>query len=167
MNIQRPLALLGLVLAAAPALAAETRVDVPAPFAASAIIADNIKSECSIGNTLVQSLQAKAGGFGQTVVPGATGAGSGAGRSLQLEIVEAQSAGNAFSGHFKSAAVRGVLFENGQQVATVTARRVSRGGAFAGFKGSCQVLDRTVNRIGEDLAQWLANPTDNAKLGDF
>lgn len=167
MNIQRPLALIGLVLAAAPVFAAETRVDVPVPLSASAIIAENIKTECSIGTVLAQSLQAKAGGFGQTVVAGNTGADSGAGRSLQLEIVEAQSAGNAFIGHFKSTAVRGVLFEDGHQVASVTARRISRGGAFAGFKGSCQVLDRTVSRIGEDLAQWLATPTDNARLGDF
>ena len=161
-----PLALAGLVMAA-PALADETRIELPVPFSTTAIIADNIKSECSIGTTLAQALQAKAGAHGQRVVVGAAGADSGAGRSLQLEIVEAQSAGNAFSGHFKSTAVRGVLFEDGRQVASVTARRVSRGGAFAGFKGSCQVLDRTVNRIGDDLAQWLAAPADNARLGDF
>lgn len=161
-----PLALAGLVLAA-PALADETRIELPVPFASAAIIADNIKTECSIGTTLAQALQAKAGTHGQRVVVGTAGADSGAGRSLQLEIVEAQSAGNAFSGHFKSTAVRGVLFEDGRRVASVTARRVSRGGAFAGFKGSCQVLDRTVNRIGDDLAQWLAAPADNARLGDF
>jgi hypothetical protein len=49
----------------------------------------------------------------------------------------------------------------------VTARRVSRGGAFGGFKGSCDVLERVVTAIGNDLAEWLANPTDEAKLGDF
>ncbi len=35
------------------------------------------------------------------------------------------------------------------------------------FAGSCQVLDRTVEVIGSDLAEWLADPKDNARLGDF
>ena len=101
------------------------------------------------------------------MVAGVVGADSGPGRSFALEFVEAQSAGNAFTGHFKSAAVRGVLFEDGAQVATVTARRTTRGGAFGGFKGSCQVLDRTAEKMGEDLAEWLAAPADKARLGDF
>ena len=63
--------------------------------------------------------------------------------------------------------VRGVLTQDGQNVATVTARRVSRGGAFGGFKGSCDVLERVVTVVGSDVAEWLAKPTDEAKLGDF
>ncbi|WP_414612629.1 hypothetical protein [Stenotrophomonas pavanii] len=167
MKLLLPLALAGLATIAVPAAAADIRTAQPVPFADSAIIADAIRNECSIGTTLAQSLSAHATRRGNTVVPGPVGAESGNGRSLKLELVEAQSAGNAFVGHFKSAAVRGVLFEDGHQVATVTARRVSRGGAFGGFKGSCAVLDRTVSAIGEDLAGWLAAPTDNARLGDF
>lgn len=167
MKLLLPLALAGLATFVLPAAAAEIRVVQPVPFNESAIISEAIKSECSIGATLAQSLAANASRRGNTIVSGPVGADSGSGRSLQLELVEAQSAGNAFTGHFKSAAVRGVLFEDGHQVATVTARRISRGGAFAGFKGSCTVLDRTVNAIGEDLAGWLAAPVDNARLGDF
>lgn len=157
----------GLALSAQSALAVEVRVIDPVPFSESAIIVDNIKEECSIGTTLSRSLASHATEHGVQVVVGPVGADSGEGRSFQLELVEAQSAGNAFVGHFKSAAARGVLFENGAKVATVTARRNSRGGAFGGFKGSCAVLDRTVEAIGEDLAEWLAAPEDNARLGDF
>jgi len=128
---------------------------------------DAIKTECTISDTLLSALGESAARSGTTVVAGPVGADSGAGRSLQLEFVEAQSAGNAFIGHFKSAAVRGVLFEDGRQVATVLARRTTRGGALAGFKGSCTVLDRAARVIGEDLAAWLAAPTDKARLGDF
>lgn len=167
MKLLLPLALAGLATIAVPAVAAEIRTAQPVPFAESAIIADAIRNECSIGTTLAQSLASHATRHGNTVVSGPVGADSGNGRSLKLELVEAQSAGNAFVGHFKSAAVRGVLFEDGHQIATVTARRVSRGGAFGGFKGSCAVLDRTVSAIGEDLAGWLAAPADNARLGDF
>ena len=157
----------GITLSAQTAHAAEIRVNDPVPFSESAIIADNIKAECTISATLLQALASNAAKHGNTTIAGAVGADSGAGRSFKLEFVEAQSAGNAFTGHFKSAAVRGVLFEDGAQVAAVTARRTTRGGAFAGFKGSCQVLDRTAEKMGEDLAEWLAAPADNARLGDF
>ncbi|MDV3469096.1 hypothetical protein RZA67_10195 [Stenotrophomonas sp. C3(2023)] len=161
-----PLALLGLVLAA-PACAADIRVNQPVPYAENAIIAEAIKAECGIGTTLSVELATKANALGNTLIEGAVGADSGAGRSLKLEFVEAQSAGNAFIGHFKSAAVRGELYEDGTRVATVTARRISRGGALGGFKGSCAVLDRVVTAIAGDLATWLAAPTDSARLGDF
>ena len=160
---------LGFCLAtiAPTAFAAELRTNHPVPFSESAIIADAIKEECTISDTLLASLTEGSRKQGTTVVAGPVGADSGAGRSLQLEFVEAQSAGNAFIGHFKSAAVRGVLFEDGRQVATVMARRITRGGALAGFKGSCTVLDRTARVMGEDLAAWLAAPVDKARLGDF
>ncbi len=167
MTYMRGVCVAGLVLAALPASAADIRVVDPVPFSESAIIADNIKAECAVGTTLARALAANAGRHGNTLVVGAVGAGSGAGRSFKLEFVEAQSAGNAFTGHFKSAAVRGVLFEDGAQLAAVTARRITRGGVFGGFKGSCQVLDRTAEAMAEDLAGWLAAPVDNARLGDF
>ncbi|NIJ69632.1 hypothetical protein [Xanthomonas sp. 60] len=161
------LAIAGLAVLAPAAFAADIRTSHPVPFAESAIVADAIKTECTISDTLLSALGESAARSGTTVVAGPVGADSGAGRSLQLEFVEAQSAGNAFIGHFKSAAVRGVLFEDGRQVATVLARRTTRGGALAGFKGSCTVLDRAARVIGEDLAAWLAAPTDKARLGDF
>lgn len=156
-----------LLCCATPALAADIHVQDPVPFAESSYIADNIKAECRIGAQLASALGKDAARHGNTIVFDSAPLATARGRVLQLELVEAQSAGNAFSGHFKSATARGVLFQDGQKVAAVTARRTSRGGAFAGFKGSCDVLERTVNAIGSDLAQWLANPVDGAKLGDL
>ncbi|ROP79769.1 hypothetical protein EDF74_0831 [Stenotrophomonas rhizophila] len=160
-------AVAALLCCATPVMAAEIHVQDPVPFNESAIIAENIKAECRMGAQLATALGKSAPAHGNTIVFGSDPVNTGSGHALKLELVEAQSAGNAFTGHFKSAAVRGVLFENGQQVATVTARRVSRGGAFAGFKGSCDVLERTVNAIGNDLAIWLAKPVDGARLGDL
>lgn len=156
-----------LLCCATPAMAAEIHVQDPVPFSESSIIADNIKAECRMGAQLATALGSNAPAHGNTIVFSAEPVNTAHGRALALELVEAQSAGNAFSGHFKSAAVRGVLYQDGQKVATVTARRTSRGGAFAGFKGSCDVLERTVNAIGSDLATWLANPVDGARLGDI
>ncbi|WP_313343878.1 hypothetical protein [Stenotrophomonas sp.] len=154
-----------LLCCASPAFAATVHVQDPVPFSDSAYIADNIKTECRMGAQLATALGASAGKFGNTIAFGTEPVEQG--RVLKLELVEAQSAGNAFTGHFKSATVRGVLLDDGQKVAIVTARRTSRGGAFAGFKGSCDVLERVVTAIGGDLAEWLGNPVDNAKLGDL
>ncbi len=75
--------------------------------------------------------------------------------------------GNAFIGHQKYSASRGTLFENGEKIASFEARRQSMGGAFAGYKGSCSVLGRTVKAMGKDIAQWLKEPIDKAMLGDM
>lgn len=154
-----------LLCCATPAMADTIHVQDPIPFSDAAYIADNVKAECRMGAQLATSLGANAGKFGNTIAFDA--AAGEQGRVLKVEIVEAQSAGNAFTGHLKSATVRGALFDNGQKVATVTARRMSRGGAMGGFKGSCDVLERVVTAIGSDLAEWLGNPVDNAKLGDL
>ncbi|MFI8717780.1 hypothetical protein ACIGHF_07820 [Stenotrophomonas sp. NPDC077464] len=153
-----------LLCCATPAMAATIHVQDPIPFSEASYIADNIKAECPMGAQLATALGANAGKFGNTI---AFDASADQGRVLKLEIVEAQSAGNAFTGHMKSATVRGALFDNGQKIASVTARRMSRGGAMGGFKGSCDVLERVVTAIGGDLAEWLGNPVDNAKLGDL
>jgi hypothetical protein len=154
-----------LLCCATPAMADTVHVQDPIPFSEASYIADNIKAECPMGAQLATALGANAGKFGNTIAFDAVPAEQG--RVLKIEIVEAQSAGNAFIGHMKSATVRGALFDNGQKVAAVTARRLSRGGAMGGFKGSCDVLERVVTAIGSDLAEWLGNPVDNAKLGDL
>lgn len=86
---------------------------------------------------------------------------------LQVEIVDAVSMGNAFIGHQKYARIEGTLYEDGRKVASFKGRRNSMGGAFAGYKGSCSVLGRTMKALGKDVADWLKNPTDGARLGDM
>ena len=85
---------------------------------------------------------------------------------LQLEIASATSGGNAFMGHYKAVTVTGKLFQNGKEAGNFVVTRKSGGGAFGGFKGSCAVLGRCAETIGKDIAKWLAEPTENAKLGD-
>jgi hypothetical protein len=133
----------------------------PVPFAADNEISDAIKNECTIGTQLADFVQEHSDVPVEFTTEPAT-----SGRVLQLEIVDAVSMGNAFIGHQKFTKVKGTLFEDGIKVAGFKARRNSMGGAFAGFKGSCSVLGRTVNAIGEDIAGWLAAPKDGATLGD-
>lgn len=144
------------------AVAEPIRLQRPVPYAEDNDISDAIKTECRIGEQLADFIKEYS-----PVPVELTDAAPGAdGRVLQLEIVDAVSMGNAFLGHQKFTKVRGTLLENGVEVASFKARRNSMGGAFAGFKGSCSVLGRTVEAMGEDIGEWLAAPKDGANLGD-
>lgn len=147
----------------AMALAQGVVVQRPVPYAEDNDVSDNIKGECRIGEQLADFVKQYSGGTVQ-VQDGPVDTSSG--RVLQMEIVDAVSMGNAWMGHQKFTKVRGTLWENGAKVASFKARRNSMGGAFAGFKGSCSVLGRTVEAIGEDVALWLKAPVDGATLGD-
>lgn len=154
------------LLFAAQASAQALQVQRPVPYSEDGDIADNIKQECKINEQLADFIleYAKKNGIEVTFTGGPVD--TAAGRALDVRITNAISMGNAFMGHQKGTTVAGTLYENGQKVASFKARRHSMGGAFAGYKGSCSVLGRTVKAIGEDIAGWLKAPTDGAKLGD-
>lgn len=152
-----------LLLGSAAVSAQSVQLQKPVPYAEDNDISDAIKTECKIGEQLADFVKANA------KVPVELTAGKpdvASGRVLQLEITDAVSMGNAWMGHQKFTKVRGTLFDDGQKVASFKARRNSMGGAFAGFKGSCSVLGRTVEALGEDIGAWLSNPVDGAALGD-
>lgn len=158
------------LMASASALSVAEPVTVQAsiPYAENSKIAQNIRNECTkLGPQLAQFTQqfGKKTGVEVTLVDSLNTAQSG--RVLHIEITEAVSMGNAFMGHHKYSAAHGTLFENGKKVASFEARRQSMGGAFAGYKGSCSVLGRTVKAMGKDIATWLKQPNDNALLGDL
>lgn len=138
------------------------------PYSADSKIAKNIRNECTkLGSQFAQFTQQFGKKFEVDVQLADTIDTAAKGRVLQMEITEAVSMGNAFMGHQKYAAAKGTLYEDGKKVASFEARRQSMGGAFAGYKGSCSVLGRTVKAMGKDVAQWLKAPTDEAALGDM
>ncbi|WP_314103516.1 hypothetical protein [uncultured Stenotrophomonas sp.] len=157
-------ALAALLCCATPVMAATVQVQDPVPFSEEAYIPRYIMSECQMGQQLARALAERAGEFGNTVQLQAEPGGQG--RVLKLEFIEANGKGNMFLGFGKSATVRGELYEDGRRLAGVTARRSSGLVSSGGNKGSCEALERIVTAIGGDLAQWLADPVDNVRLGD-
>jgi len=139
----------------------------PVPYADSAIIAGKIKRECTIDVQLADAIKKSAAEGGREVVFVPSPLTGAQGEVLKLEITDAVSEGNAWMGHHKSVTVRGALLRDGTQVAGFVGRRDSRGGFMGPYKGSCSVLERTVDAIGEDVAGWLAAPQDGATLGDL
>jgi hypothetical protein len=136
------------------------------PYWEGNTVANNIKQECPINRQLADFIKQYSAESGLDVRGTNDLDTGGAGNVLKIEITSAISEGNAFIGHRKSTTIRGQLYDNGNLLATFTGARISGGGAWAGFKGSCSVLGRTVEVLGKDVAAWLTQPTDNAHLGD-
>jgi len=136
------------------------------PYSPGNAIANNIKNECVLDQQLADFIKESAAESGLELRGVDVIDTNGPGNILKLEITHAVSSGNAFIGHRKYTAIRGELFDNGKLLASFTGARNSGGGAFAGFKGSCAVLGRTVKALGNDIATWLKQPSNNAHLGD-
>lgn len=139
----------------------------PVPFADSALIAAKIKAECVIQTQLADYIAEYAREKNITVTFADSTNADAEGQVLDIKITDAVSDGNPFIGHRKSTTVTGTLYRNGEVIGNFNARRNSMGGAFAGYKGSCSVLGRTVKVLGQDIAGWLAAPTKDAMLGDL
>lgn len=153
---------------ACSALAQPVKMVSVVPYAENSEIQKKVRNECTkLGSQLSEFTQQFGKEFGVEVELVDAINTQGEGRVLYVEISDAVSMGNAFMGHQKYTSVRGTLYENGKKVADFRGRRNSMGGAFAGYKGSCSVLGRTVKVLGKDIAGWLKSPEDKAELGDY
>ncbi|MGD8784227.1 MAG: hypothetical protein PVG75_07300 [Thioalkalispiraceae bacterium] len=132
------------------------------PYAEDGSIPGNIRSECNLNTSLPNFMLAAAGNIKTTEKLTKNSSG----KVLVMEITNARSWGNAFIGHSKAATVKGTLYDKGKKVASFTARRVSGGGFWGGFKSSCSVLNRIMKVVASDIINWLSSPVDAARLGD-
>lgn len=161
-------AALGVALAAllltgnvAPASSTGIEVARSIPFSEGSGASQKVVDECQLQTRVPQFLSQYADGV-QLV----EGKPDPAGRVLELRISHVQAAGGgAFSGP-KMVTVEGRLTENGKPVARFTAKRYSGGGVFGAYKGTCSIVARCAKAIGKDIAGWLRNPQDGARLGD-
>ena len=118
------------------------------------LIAPNIRKECvDLGKQFSDSTQKQLTKRKWNVTR--SDETSESGYALELVIVNAVSAGNAFTGHKKSVSIEAKLFKDGELLDTYEGVRDSGGGFGAGFKSSCDVLQRCVNTLGKDVSKWL------------
>ena len=87
---------------------------------------------------------------------------------LKVKIVEVMGgSGGAWSGG-KFVSISGTLQKNGKILGDFKARRISGGGVFGGYKGTCSIMGRCVRTLGKDVAEWLQHhPAKNDVLGDY
>ncbi len=133
------------------------------PYAEDAIVRSAVREECRLETRVAEYIVAASGGAVSTVDKLT---GNGRASVLEVEIADATESGNAFAGRHKSLTLQGELRENGKVVGSFRARRSTMGGVFGGYRSNCSFLARCAKTLGQDVAQWLRNPTMNAKLGD-
>jgi hypothetical protein len=145
-----------LLLPATACFAVENSVSLPdnVPYYDKTIIQANVLNECTalgsdLSTHIAEALQQKGVTANRVAQLDAS-----QGTTLEVQIVNLISAGNAYFGHRKNMSVRAKIVKDGQTVGENTFTRDSMGGAFGGFKGSCSVLDRVATTLGKDIAAW-------------
>ena len=142
----------------AAAAAAVIYINSRSDFAENAMIADNVRAECTEVGTVLSNAVVKYGAEqGLAVNAAADVTPASADKVVKVSILGMFSGGSAFIGHRKSATVRAELYQDGALVSSKDFTRNSGGGFMGGFKGSCDVLEHTVNTLGNDVAKWLNN----------
>jgi len=135
-----------------------------APYANNSRIASNIKAECTINKQLIDFIVQYSAENGMNVV--VKNNISPKDIELKIQIDDAVSLGGAWRGHNKYTVISGKIIKGKKVYYSFDAGRLSGGGFWGGYKSSCSVLGRTVDTLGKDVAIWLTNPYDGAKLGD-
>lgn len=82
------------------------------------------------------------------------------GKYLTIEITQVRAKGGGVITGPKHLVVRGVLFENGKEIADFEGERASMGAA-----STCAALDKAEKALGTDIARWLERPHPHDRLG--
>ncbi len=143
-------------------------------FKDDAYIRDAVKKECDLIGKLTQFIVDNASTqYAQIITDSTTMPTNAQVLTIDIEKVESGSGGWAGRGGMfggkggRMVGIKGELTQQGKKLGDFKGLRYSGGGAFGGFKGTCAVLGRCVRTLGKDVADWLANPTSKASLGDF
>ena len=133
------------------------------PFAEDSEVSDDVREECKFATQLPQYIKKEAKRK-VDVELSADPLENAEGKVLFLETTNVYApGGGGFSGS-KSAIVSGELKEDGEVIGSITARRHTLIGMMP---GTCSMMKRIAKKLGEDIAVWLAEPTMDARVGDF
>lgn len=139
----------------------------PIPFAASAEVRQAVRDECQLQEKLAGFIQQFAAEQDIAVNTSSEPTSAIDGRVLSVAITNVYApAGGAYSGG-KAVTIEAELTENGRAIGDLTARRISGGGAFAVFKGTCDILGRDVETLGADTARFLQSPGPDMRMGNL
>jgi hypothetical protein len=130
-------------------------VQVPAVYDSAAPVTDSVRRECGIesliGNHVFMQVSAS---FPKSLQVQTPGKGDRE-KYLMLTVLAVQGVGGGAWSGGKSITIRADLLQEGKTVSTKVLSRGSRGGAFGGFSGTCQIMERIAGALGRDTAAWL------------
>ncbi len=139
----------------------------PIEFASRVEVRDAVLEECRLQEKLQQFITEFSAARNITIEPSNGPVDGTSGKVLVVEITDVYApGGGAFSGG-KAVTIEGELTEGGASLGTLRARRISGGGAFAAFKGTCDILGRDVQTLGDDISRFLTDPGENVRMGNL
>jgi hypothetical protein len=154
--------LLAAVLGApAPAAAADEKVRVlyETPLSAVADIPSAVRNECrEVGRELPNAISRDNRNVVLVKTPKELTAKRG--KYLSVEITQVRAKGGGVITGPKHLVVRGVLYENGKEIADFEGERASMGAA-----STCAALEKAEKALGTDIARWLERPHPHDRLG--
>lgn len=137
-----------------------------APFEKGLKVPDAVRDKCELETKVVEFVESFARDDFDAISMVESVSTNTQGRTLAMKITDLSGAGGgAWSGP-KHLTLDGTLWRDGKIVGTFTANRVTGGGAWGGYKGTCSLLCRCAKTLGKDVAGWLKSPSMNARLGD-
>ncbi|MFW5969068.1 MAG: hypothetical protein ACOCP9_00360 [Halofilum sp. (in: g-proteobacteria)] len=147
--------------------AQEVTLKTPIEFSDRAEVRDAVLDECRLPEKLQQFITEFSAARNITIEPSDGSVDGTSGKVLVVEITDVHApGGGAYSGG-KAVTIEGELTENGESLGSLRARRISGGGAFAAFKGTCDILGRDVQTLGQDISKFLTDPGENVRMGNL
>jgi hypothetical protein len=155
------LSLLAPTIAPTPAGAAadSIRVLFETPLSNAADIPPAVRNECrQIGRELPNAIVRSSRNVVLVKTPRELTAKRG--KYLAVEITQVRAKGGGVITGPKHLVVRGVLYENGKEIADFEGERASMGAA-----STCASLEKAEKALGTDIARWLERPHPHDRLG--
>lgn len=139
----------------------------PIEFENRGEVRDAVLEECRLQEKLQQFITEYSAARNITIEPSNGPVDGASGKVLVIRITDVYApGGGAYSGG-KAVTIEGELTEGGAALGSLRARRISGGGAFAAFKGTCDILGRDVQTLGEDVSRFLTDPGENVRMGNL
>jgi hypothetical protein len=136
-------------------------------FSEDADVREAVREECQIQTQVPEFLKRFGREYGVKVTLVDSLEKANTDQTIEMEITRVHAPGGGGWSGAKSVTVKAKVYENGSLVGDATATRHSSGGMFAGYKGTCAIVGRCAEAIGQDLARWLQDPSKDARLGDL
>jgi hypothetical protein len=135
-------------------------------FSQDATVPAAVKKECNILQKLSNNIQTDAATQYTTVLGGLALAPADA-DVLTIEIVNLYgSDGGGWTG-VKAVMIQGTLTKKGEGDYNFKALRASNDIGMGMFMSTCAMLGHSLKTLSKDVADWLTQPSNNAKLGDM
>jgi hypothetical protein len=143
----KKLVLIAMLAATASAWADGVQLLTPVTYASESSVVPKVREACKVEERLATDVSGTLGGSTTST----------AGTVARVSILDVVGIGGGGWTGPKVLTIRVELLKDGKVEHTTQLTRTTTGGAFAGFKGTCSMLERDANTLAKDVANWVNN----------